>query len=324
MNKTTVTVIIPIYNTEKYLKRCVDSVLNQSFKGIEIILVDDGSKDNSGKIADEYASQFNNIKVIHQENKGLAEARRAGIIASSGEYIMHVDSDDDITTDAVKFLYNQCLEFNLDIAYGAANRIIDGKIVSGIKHPFERILTDYEFLKYLLDLRCICASWGCMSRKSIWTNNVFPDKDIALPSEDVYINIKLSRYSKKVGLSNHIVYNYYYNPLSLSSTGKLSKQHLWKIYFQKIYEELDERQMLLKVENKLHELEINRLSLFVFPIDKSDKWIQNVINYNNKSFSTKTKILQIFIKYPFLRKPIYKANRYLKKILRLKYIIPLG
>lgn len=314
MEKPSVSVIIPIYNTSKFLARCIDSVLNQNFKNIEIILVNDGSKDNSGKIADGYASCYSYIKVIHQENKGLAEARRTGILASTGEYIMHVDSDDDIPPESIEILYSKCTQNDLDIAYGATNRIINGKKVSEMKHPFEKILTGDEFLKYLLDLRCICASWGCISRKSIWTNDVFPDENTAFPSEDVYINIKLSRYSNKIGIYNSIVYNYYYNPLSLSSTGKLSKLHLWKIYFQKIYEELKDRQILPEVENDFHTIEINRLSLFVFPIDKSDNWVQQVMNYDNTYFSTKTKVMQFLIKYPFLRKPIFSTNRYLKKI----------
>lgn len=89
-----ISIIIPIYNVEKYLKRCIDSIVNQTYKNTEIILVNDGSPDNCGEICDEYAKIDSRIKVIHKENGGLSSARNAGIDISSGEYIMFVDSDD--------------------------------------------------------------------------------------------------------------------------------------------------------------------------------------------------------------------------------------
>ena len=88
------TVVIPVYNVEKYLSKCIESILNQTLPVDEIILVDDGSKDRSGEIADEYAAKYNNIKVIHQENGGLSAARNTGIDAATKEYIAFVDSDD--------------------------------------------------------------------------------------------------------------------------------------------------------------------------------------------------------------------------------------
>lgn len=99
-----VSVIVPIYNTEKYLENCINSILNQSYKNLEIILVDDGSTDNSGKIADEFAKKDQRIKVIHQKNAGQSAARNVGIRQANGDYISFVDSDDEINMDYVKEL----------------------------------------------------------------------------------------------------------------------------------------------------------------------------------------------------------------------------
>ena len=89
-----ISIIVPVYNVEKYLKKCIDSILNQSFQNFELILVDDGSTDSSGEICDEYALKDRRVLVIHKENEGLSSARNEGIKASSAEYVGFVDSDD--------------------------------------------------------------------------------------------------------------------------------------------------------------------------------------------------------------------------------------
>ena len=97
-----ISIIIPIYNVEKYLAECIDSVINQTYKNLEIILVDDGSPDNSGRICDEYAENYKEIKVIHKENGGLSSARKAGIEIANGDYVMFLDGDDWLDTCAVE------------------------------------------------------------------------------------------------------------------------------------------------------------------------------------------------------------------------------
>ena len=99
-----VSVIIPVYNVEQYLKRCIDSVIDQTYRNLEIILVDDGSNDGSGEICDNYAQNDSRIKVIHKSNGGLSDARNAGIDRSTGIYIMFVDSDDWINRECVELL----------------------------------------------------------------------------------------------------------------------------------------------------------------------------------------------------------------------------
>lgn len=111
-----ISVIVPVYNAEKYLNRCIDSILDQTFKNFELILVDDGSKDRSGDICERYAEQDQRIKVIHQENKGQAAARNRGVINAFGEWIAFVDADDMIQQQMLEYLYRAVISTNTKIA----------------------------------------------------------------------------------------------------------------------------------------------------------------------------------------------------------------
>ena len=110
-----VSVIVPVYQVEKYLRQCLDSILNQTFNDMEIILIDDGSKDNSGKICDEYALKDNRVKVIHQDNMGLSDARNSGMNQMSGNYFMFVDSDDYVSEQMIEKLYTSAVETDADV-----------------------------------------------------------------------------------------------------------------------------------------------------------------------------------------------------------------
>lgn len=116
MENELISIIVPVYNAEKYLHRCIDSIINQTYKNIEIILVNDGSTDISSSICDKYAQIDERIKVIHQENAGVSVARNMGIDNSSGKYIMFVDSDDWVDEQIVEHLYKKIYEKQADIA----------------------------------------------------------------------------------------------------------------------------------------------------------------------------------------------------------------
>ena len=111
-----ISIIVPIYKTEKYLDRCIKSIINQTYKNLEVILVDDGSPDRCGVICDKWAQKDKRIKVIHKENGGVSDSRNAGLDIANGEYIGFVDSDDYIHKDFIKILYNLCKENNSDIS----------------------------------------------------------------------------------------------------------------------------------------------------------------------------------------------------------------
>ena len=114
--KKTVSIIVPVYNVEKYLQKCITTIVNQTYKNLEIILVDDGSTDGSGALCDELAATDERISVIHKENGGLSDARNAGLDASTGDYIAFVDSDDYVDSDFVELLVNSLEEHNADVS----------------------------------------------------------------------------------------------------------------------------------------------------------------------------------------------------------------
>ena len=116
LDKPLISVIIPIYNVENYLAKCVNSVIDQNYKNLEIILVNDGSPDNCGSICDEYAQKDNRIVVIHKKNGGLSDARNAGLKISTGDFITFVDSDDYVNKDFISTLVSLIQDFEADIA----------------------------------------------------------------------------------------------------------------------------------------------------------------------------------------------------------------
>ena len=113
-----ISVIVPIYNVEKYLARCVDSIVNQTYKNLEIILVDDGSPDRCPQMCDDYAEKDSRIKVIHKKNGGLSDARNAGMAVATGEYISFIDSDDWIETSMFELLLNNIFQYDCEISCG--------------------------------------------------------------------------------------------------------------------------------------------------------------------------------------------------------------
>ena len=131
-----ISVIVPIYNVEKYLKKCLDSIIYQSLKDIEIIMVDDGSTDSCSQICDYYSSLDERIKVVHKENQGLGLARNTGLDIAKGKYVTFIDSDDYISIDYLKKVYNVAEENKADVVYsGFANLNNDG-IVEFSPNPY--------------------------------------------------------------------------------------------------------------------------------------------------------------------------------------------
>ena len=136
-----ISVIVPVYNTEKYLRKCVDSILAQTFTDFELLLIDDGSTDNSGKICDEYALKDNRVKVIHKENGGVSRARNLGIDNAQGEYLSFIDSDDYIRPDMYAELVAVADKYNVDLAVSDIE--LNGRILTN-KTPAERKLEKQE------------------------------------------------------------------------------------------------------------------------------------------------------------------------------------
>lgn len=135
MNRPKVSIVVPMYRVERYLPKCIDSILSQTLREIEVVLVDDGSPDRSGKIAEEYARRDYRIKVIHQKNSGLGPARNTGIANATGEYVGFVDSDDWVDSEMFSRLYAAASQSNADIAVGGHCDMANGRARSVKVHP---------------------------------------------------------------------------------------------------------------------------------------------------------------------------------------------
>ncbi|WP_304960408.1 glycosyltransferase [Thomasclavelia cocleata] len=167
-------IIIPIYNVEKYLKRCINSLLSQNLDNYEIILIDDESKDLSGEIADEYAKKYEFIKVIHQKNKGLAGARNTGLNIASGEYILFVDSDDWLIENTINKLLSEAKLYDLDIGVADFRYVDEDNLIEPNKgKPYEckTIISGEEYLTKCLEIKLPMMVWKSIYKHKFIVNN---------------------------------------------------------------------------------------------------------------------------------------------------------
>ena len=162
MNQPKVSVILPVYNVEKYLRQCLDSVVTQSYRNLEIILVDDGSPDHCPEICDEYAARDGRIKVIHKENGGVSQARNTGLRAASGEWISWIDPDDWVSVHFIQYMLNYALEYDADIVicgryeeYADSRRVFNPEFRKmNSEQAIKELLPDDEIRNYMVDKLC--------------------------------------------------------------------------------------------------------------------------------------------------------------------------
>lgn len=227
--KKIITVIVPIYNVSKYLRKCLDSIIAQTYTALEIILVDDGSPDDCGEICDEYAAKDTRIKVIHKENGGLSSARNAGLDAATGCYIGFVDSDDWIEPSMYEEMVDTLEKEQCDMIECGVN-LADEKGLKKINSCKVEVLTGREALlrhmdKYRSYPLPIPAVWSKLYKSDFWSTNRFPEgeihEDYLLTCRSLYESIKVGFIYK--GLYNHLVDN----PGSIVNA-KFSKRDLYK------------------------------------------------------------------------------------------------
>lgn len=175
MKNDLISIIIPVYKVEKYLEKCIESVLKQTYTNLQIILVDDGSPDNCGKICDEYAKKDSRIEVIHKVNGGLSDARNVGIAKAKGKYIGFVDSDDYIKEDMYEILINLIKEYDADVSICNLYDVIDGKEYIRNNENGIQEYSRLEILKeVLLDKNIQSYAWNKLYKKELFDEIKYP------------------------------------------------------------------------------------------------------------------------------------------------------
>ena len=289
--KYKVSIIIPVYNAEDYLCRCLDAIINQTYKNIEVIAINDGSSDNSRDILDNYANKYKGlICPYHQENIGVSLTRNKGIQLATGDYLMFMDNDDYIDIDYVEKFVDEISKNDDDVVIGGYRRPnTKGEIIEEVQ-----LICDAEYSKYR-----VVAAWAKIYKLEYIKNNsiLFLNSNIG---EDINFTIQAVTLTKKIKIIDYIGYNWFYNKESVSNTAhKNLKNNLQFDYLiNNIYGVLAEKNLLnddyieyyfvkLIVWFLLYATRGSKYSLILKELDKNFKWLEE--------------------KYP-----LYKRNPYLK------------
>ena len=204
--------VIPVYNVEKYLNECVESVISQNFYDCEVVLVDDGSTDNSGRICDEYAEKYKFVSVIHKVNGGLSDARNAGLKIASGDYVLFLDSDDYIAEGSLSAIADSISAYSPDVVFLNAKKFYpDGKVVPlGDNYSAEKIngKSKAEVMSHLASLPKYpgSACTKAIRRQLILDNSLFFEK--GLLSEDIDWTMRLFTLAEKFAFCDADYYYY--------------------------------------------------------------------------------------------------------------------
>lgn len=223
MEKELISVIVPVYNAEKYLQKCLDSILEQTYQNLEIIIINDGSTDNSGQICQEYEKKDARIIYIEKENSGVSNTRNAGMDRMTGTYVTFVDSDDWVEPNYVNFLYEKVIEHQADIVVGNYTSFNEANSVFYFHTSadyYEKVYDNKSIIPCLYDSKELLKSalivpWGKIYKKEIIDNFCFPIDRIG---EDALFNLKVLLDSKKVVYVNKSAYIYRVREGSLSNT----------------------------------------------------------------------------------------------------------
>jgi glycosyltransferase involved in cell wall biosynthesis len=219
-----ISVIVPVYKVEPYLRRCVDSILAQTFVDFELILVDDGSPDQCPAICDEYAAKDSRIKVIHQPNGGLSDARNKGLANAKGNYIGFVDSDDWIDPNYYEKLLKTLIQFNADIACAGIRRVHMDDVTVMVSYK-QKVLSG--FCSKIASQQC-GSVWNKLFRRSvIYGEETFLKFPSGVYYEDNLFMLETLQAAKKIALAADCYYYYRFNSSSItaSSEFEIKRQH---------------------------------------------------------------------------------------------------
>ena len=241
-----ISIIVPIYNVSKYLDRCMDTILNQTYKNLEIIMVDDESPDDCGKKCDEYAKKDERIVVIHKENAGLGMARNSGLEVAKGKYVGFIDSDDYVSIDMFQKLYETLQKNNADTCFGRYYDVDSEGNAREAREYYKRVLYKKDQVKELIlgmigslpgepgDVEIGMSVW-----KSLYSMELIKEYNLRFPSErefiseDIVFHMEYLQKAQCVAVCDNFGYYYCDNGASLTKSYKADRFEREKILYQK-------------------------------------------------------------------------------------------
>ena len=298
-----VSVIVPVYNVEKYLDRCLDSLVNQTLKEIEVIIVNDGSPDNSQKIIDKYAKKYKNIKAYKKENGGLSDARNYGIKKANGKYIAFVDSDDYVSTNMYELMYNKAMQANFDMVVCNINYVYENN--NKIMKAYSNIKEDGTDIKNAM-INIYPAAWNKIFKKELFNNGIEFKKGVWF--EDVEFIYRMLPRVKNIGVVNEHL-NWY-----LQREGSITSS-----IDKRIFHYIDNWNGIIKYykENNLYDEYYNELEysyvryLYATFIKQASKY-----NFDDYMIAVDKAIENVNKHFPN-----YKKNKYFYKSLKGIYLL---
>lgn len=314
-----ITVIVPVYNVEKYLHRCVHSICEQTYRNLEVILVDDGSPDNSGEICEQLKRKDKRIKVIHKKNGGLGFARNSGLKLVTGRYVTFVDSDDWIAPDHIENLYKSINKFDADVCIGGNINInskgielkkevrLEKKLYEGVDIVEEIVLPliapDTNF-KNDIQLESSC----CMN---LYATSIIKDNKIEFISEkyavaeDVYFNIDYLMHAKRAVISNEVGYYYFENEESISRKYNPKRFERTINYYYEVKQRIKKYGLENRISYRLDRSYLTKIRVAIRHIVISDL-----------SFFQKYREIKVITQHPLTKEIVnrYPINTYISGI----------
>lgn len=288
-----ISIIVPVYKTEDYIDRCIESILRQSYQNFELILVDDGTPDRAGLICDEYAKKDNRIKVIHQENAGQSVARNNALKIATGDYYCFVDSDDYIADDILEKLYKLLTDNIADISIVSYVPFEGDRVNSIGPSPCQvTVFNNTDMIKniHMVKDELYVVMWGKLFKKSLFDGIQFPAGRIC---EDLYVLYQLYDKAEKAVFSNEKLYYYYRGNVS-SSTFSINKRFYDDVFWV--------------LEQEIEYMDQRHPDLGAYPRRTYMYWIVDLCK-KTKGIISFGKMRSIYLRY----RSLYNESRGMKK-----------